>query len=845
VSTDVTASIRACSREASVVSTSVFGRGHAGNRTFSGCRSISQASSRVSYESTLLASVRQQLEALELKFAGKLNRGLQLSEKLREADVSRLEEKVSLVQSVQPKHDRRIAELTGNCKGFSDEMQAQIRRVDQMDARLREWRHQIEEDVRHKSQDLEHKVRQLSSGARVMAASVEEMQKQQNQQQLRLEAGTLDYNQIQEGLMEIHHRVTAVEQTQAAPQVPNGDLNNEAMFAIIQKRLEHVYAKVDHMFCANSDLVSQVAAQEEQLKALRTLHASQEQQHKSLVNRIDRSDWDGKVDRLHVAVKQDSKNETELLEKARVLSERVQILEEDLESLREAHAQIHQDIHPACMKREVVCGAYGCPSYSSGHVKFIEGDADATSMEDCLKRLDESERRLAALDAEMAAVRVDSNLMPAATEIKQIAPNVLEHRDMVRNLHIQQKEQTEEVSHAFECIKRLRADILEVASRASHGTGAGQFSLQQTCEKASGQISDLSQKFDDLRANVEVLVIQQQNYDGPQHAESIASLQRDLDLVSKKIITKQEHDSAVSVLEHKLLKHEQTLVPLTAQLESVHKTLHSKTRELQLCHQKQVEDLNSLKGDASFVHASIKKLGTVDSLVHPRDLISMVTKKEHSNTKQNVEGYVRSQPLLESYNLESKCQQQFEELMQVKLQINGLTSLLSQVDGPNDFVLRREFTESMAAEHIKSQSCINQSLRSELDYLINFVSTLGNPADFVRRQELSRSMEHLHTRMQGMTTSIIQCLKTGTTNVLRPLDLDAGCTFRPVAGAEGVNSQYIANLIQSARYTVERESGVHESVCKQIDDFCNMVEAFGAGSGAVDTVGRTPMSCSM
>merc|ERR1712032_1760979 len=83
--------------------------------------------------------------------------------------------------------DRRLAELSGNVKGLSEEMQSSIRRIDLMSDPLLEWQHQVEEEFRQKCADFEHGCQKISSDIRVNASTVDEIQKRQNQRLQRIE----------------------------------------------------------------------------------------------------------------------------------------------------------------------------------------------------------------------------------------------------------------------------------------------------------------------------------------------------------------------------------------------------------------------------------------------------------------------------------------------------------------------------------------------------------------------------------------------------------------------------------------------------------------------------------
>ena len=89
--------------------------------------------------------VKKQMDALEEKVGGQMSRLKEGHERLKEVHLARLEEKVTAAEGTQPRLERRLAEMSGGFQGISDEQQNQIRRVDAMDERWREWRRSLEE----------------------------------------------------------------------------------------------------------------------------------------------------------------------------------------------------------------------------------------------------------------------------------------------------------------------------------------------------------------------------------------------------------------------------------------------------------------------------------------------------------------------------------------------------------------------------------------------------------------------------------------------------------------------------------------------------------------------------
>merc|ERR1712003_380020 len=91
------------------------------------------------------------------------------------------------IEMMQPKMDRRLAELSGNYKGLSDETQTQIRRIDQIDTRLWELRHSLEEEIHTKWVEIEQQQQQAASSIRLAAATNDDAVKRSNARMARLE----------------------------------------------------------------------------------------------------------------------------------------------------------------------------------------------------------------------------------------------------------------------------------------------------------------------------------------------------------------------------------------------------------------------------------------------------------------------------------------------------------------------------------------------------------------------------------------------------------------------------------------------------------------------------------
>merc|ERR1719401_1395803 len=145
------------------------------------------AAAKAAQDNAALAALRRQFEGLEEKLVGQIQRVQQQGDRLRDAAFSRVDAKMGSMEALQPRFDRKLAELSGNYKGLSDEMQAQIRRIDGMDTRLWEWRHQMEDEVQKKFSEVDQHHQQASSAIRLASATNEDSMKRVHNRLRRLE----------------------------------------------------------------------------------------------------------------------------------------------------------------------------------------------------------------------------------------------------------------------------------------------------------------------------------------------------------------------------------------------------------------------------------------------------------------------------------------------------------------------------------------------------------------------------------------------------------------------------------------------------------------------------------
>eukprot|EP00930_Biecheleria_cincta_P059361 TRINITY_DN450_c0_g2_i1.p1 TRINITY_DN450_c0_g2~~TRINITY_DN450_c0_g2_i1.p1 ORF type:complete len:1592 (-),score=450.31 TRINITY_DN450_c0_g2_i1:86-4759(-) len=493
------------------VTPTLAGRAASGTRT----ASVVQAAARASYESALLSAVRRQIEAFEEKVGSQIERIHTQTERAREAQICRLEEKVTAAEGQQPKLDRRLAELGGNFKGLSDEMQSQIRRVDLMDDRLWEWRHQMEEELRCKYGEFEQNVQKVASSFRVMQSSIEDGQKRQQQRIQRLEEGvasrTTSQEEIHEGFANVCARLEALEirfeeesqflantSALAAADVPphpaklqndelavarclNDGLVSTSLYDLLSKRLEDLSGKVDSSLQDAHDMHAGMALQEEQLRTLRTMFEAREEHIRALAERVDRGDWAANLKQIREALHEDGKQRQLQAETSQVLSKKMEYLEQAHEQLLSSHdqlaARLSQDV-PMSELEERVEGMMALMQASEARLDAVE-----------------------ALPLSRGAV-TDSGQESAAhvaqlvQQLKEIVPKVIDHDRSIRQLASDvaaaaNKEEQKELQDAT--FEALRAELKELRNLLDEKGLHWQKQLAGTTQVLTDRLQKLSE----------------------------------------------------------------------------------------------------------------------------------------------------------------------------------------------------------------------------------------------------------------------------------------------------------------------------------------------------------------
>lgn len=441
----------------------------------------------------MMSVLRKQMEVVEEKLGSQISRVQQQSDRLREAAFSRVDAKMGNMESLQPKIDRRLAELSGNYKGLSDEMQAQIRRLDAIDNRLLDWRHQLEEEFRSKFLEIEQGQQQLSSSVRVATSSSEDGLKRCNRRLVRLE-GLVDERlasaeDVNQSLLNLHARLTEVEDFRnqdsaifrpedlavAVPSVDQAPPDDSAIVAL-ESRMSDASQKLDRWQHESHDVHARLEAQEERLKSLRTLVETKEEHYRWLSDRVERTDWEGRFKEL--------KSQLHDLEQHRLGSdETLKLAQQKVDRQEDAHEALANQLRR--LHDKGVFLEDDLRTCADGACQELVGNQQdlPTQVMECVDRLNESEKRLEALGHDVEQFKTDSQLdtlvVALVEQLKQVAPKVVEHdatvkdlTDKVGKLDSEQKEQQASAAQTSRIVPRLSRLEAEVSRMKAELEGA-------------------------------------------------------------------------------------------------------------------------------------------------------------------------------------------------------------------------------------------------------------------------------------------------------------------------------------------------------------------------------------
>jgi chromosome segregation ATPase len=396
------------------------------------------------------------MDALEDKLSAQISRASQQGERLRDAALSRVETKLATTEATQPRMDRRIAELNGNYKGLSDEMQSQIRRIDAMDSRLWEWRQKADDELRNKLTGIEQNCQSVNSSLRVTKATTDDVIKKLNQRILSLEermnerncaaeetnamlrALVQRVNEVEEArLADVSERFKQVERVgdsrtanqQSSREQVEGVATLEASMATVLKKIESIQQDSAEMHCLLQE-------QEEKLRSLRTLHEAKEEQYRTLSDRVERENWEGKFKDMTDKIDELDRRRIDNTERLEILDKRHDVSEQRHEELSGTVRKLQE--RPAFYP-EVMAGEVDYSAEEGGEQEIMTDVPDIAAFG---FRLTDSEERLKGFSAELSGLRQEvgqviemaPRLHVVMEQFIDVAPRIMAQENTVADL---------------------------------------------------------------------------------------------------------------------------------------------------------------------------------------------------------------------------------------------------------------------------------------------------------------------------------------------------------------------------------------------------------------------------
>jgi len=426
---------RAGSANNSRASTPEGGHARGGGLLGVGLPRVAPLGPRSMQDNIVLAEMRRQVEGFEDKICNQIDKMHARSEKQRSIEVSRLEDKISIAEGSLPKLERRMAELSGNSKGLSDELQAQIRRVDVFEERLWEWRHQMEQDLSRKQTELEQKLSKMSSEARIAVAAIAEKQEKQAQKLHKHELSRQDlhasHDDARQGLLHLHERLSTVERQSVETSTVTSrgfDLQGTKGFEpqasssplMCERQLEDLDSKVQKMVSTIHDVHSQIATQGEVLKSLKTRFDTKEENWRCITERVERLNLESKLESMQQTLAEESRQRLANTEHLAVITKSLKDQEEAFNELYESHALPLLSGSPSAVQASIEDTEIA--NHLSNHAMMLQHLGD----------------RLGAVEAGTQASHESSQLGSRVGELvshlQNVVPRVVEHENKIQQL---------------------------------------------------------------------------------------------------------------------------------------------------------------------------------------------------------------------------------------------------------------------------------------------------------------------------------------------------------------------------------------------------------------------------
>lgn len=423
-------------------------------------------------DTSVTLTVRTQMEALEKRLGQQFVQMQEQVTKFMQASSSRQDDKLALLESSQPKLERKLAELAGKVCSLSEEMQLQVRRIDrsQDSSRMADAQREFQEEAQIKFTELEGKYQQVSSAVRVARTAGEEVQRDSMRRLLRLEGMMGDHageaKDTNLSLIEVHQRLTDLEMAESerarmlalSPDTkiwrddrdgsPEGPEASSSASTFRQKTLEAELAeamqKIVVLETECRDIRSRHEAQEERLRTMRKFQDTQEKEHKNISYNLKMRSSDSRILDLIGRVKEHSTNHM-------AHAEHLEILQNKVARSMQAHEELGNTMRRQQEKNAgAIALAMAAPAVDGALPLLAEALLPASQATDALVDVVSQLKELGPrLD------RIDRNIEEIAGRLpeRQDKTNVVEVQEFEEEEEEHQQEEEKELSEAEETVQ--------------------------------------------------------------------------------------------------------------------------------------------------------------------------------------------------------------------------------------------------------------------------------------------------------------------------------------------------------------------------------------------------------
>jgi len=403
-------------------------------------------------EGTFASTVREQMRALEDRLTAQIARVQRQGDQGRDLAVSRLETKVSSIEATQPQLATQVAELTGKYKAIADEVKAQIRRTEQLDTKMWEWRHRFEEDVRKQLSEVDRGQEQVNSTFRLAATMSNDSLKRLGDRMQRLESvldehASMDQARALRKSIEVEARLHELERitaTAASGETATQEAQDASrnVQAAIDARLDEIASKVDVAKSVSCDVQTRLETQDERSRSLRALLETNDEHIRAVRFHLQEVNSRLRDLQQHTqALRHDSRDQ----------AGRLDVLQNRFELQQATQEQAQEDLD---RMRGRAWSPEGWPSWPSTLTcePFQQQDsascsraaahgpdgAQVQSEAACAARLDAMENKFEALARALEGVRHDaefaSRVKSLLESLGQLAPKVMEQESSIHEL---------------------------------------------------------------------------------------------------------------------------------------------------------------------------------------------------------------------------------------------------------------------------------------------------------------------------------------------------------------------------------------------------------------------------